>query len=1075
MHKIKRLVVVLLMAMVMTFFVLSLPRANAQPAPAEQSFSPARQASVLSGHDAPLTPRIGIVYADLSARRLYDGFGEKDYAQLYAAVQHQAMMAGVPYDLLYETDLLTLTNIIQYDALIMPHFYYVTGTLASTIGQNLETASADYGVGMIAADLFMTFNEAGPPQWIGASRLQNLFGVTFGTYRSNVTGTLRADDVTHPVMQGYGPGDVIHTYDDGWHGYYWFTPTAGITATSLVELWDETNEITTTAVWATETSTGTRNVHFSTIHDLGNRHLLWQAIQWVVYGDELAPANLKLGRQTNLFVSRNDMDQSQFIDLQQGLGSDGVTNRLFHEFLTPWKAQYNFIGSFYLNLGYDFIVPADPNCYPGSTATRDRITYPDLTSWACTKWSTDANGPGIAPTYTLYLNDGHEIGSHSYTHIAPGLYPSSGNDMNGITPGDRYFEFADSMDIIGQNLGITLTGAAGPGNPENFDVARELAAGGYMDYFSGGYSSSSVGFPNVFGRLTPDFGVVYMAPNLSFDFSMVQVQGLTPAQAEIRWQEEYLDLNEYANQPILHWPWHDYAIAAPDSNATYSVTMFTSLLNLAHGDNAEFLTADDLQRRIRAFEGAQLALTPRPDGVTAQVVGSGFGRSALQTRPSTGQRITAVDGWYAYNDDHVFLPRDGGTFAVHYGVAPLDVTRIVTLPMRADLHSVTGNGGDIAYTFHGEGSVFLEVNVPVGLDTADAQVTGTSAYTFTGNTLEMRFETIGTHTAVVSFPVTNLTLEKQVTPTEAIPGGAITYTIFLTNNGQATAQGIQLVDTMPLSVTNITAVASGGVTINAQTGTPPNYQWQLADMPAGTAGRIQITGIVHTATTPGSTLTNNATVSTSNTEGNSLDNSAAVSTLVSTTARCQLRQGELYTFYPSAALSLTIQTDVLGDLHCIRVAAEVGNHPAVDPDAFEQAGLRADSRWWRLSALDNSGADASGTFSLTLTLPTSFEPTASDKLCRYLDPQTPGDQVWACGYSSHTVNPHSITQQNVTEFSDWIVAQNVGPTAVSMSNLQVVHEGGNTAVVTLLFLLLLTLTLWTGHRYLWRRPHKNHR
>jgi serralysin len=373
--------------------------------------------------------RIAIVYSDVSAKNWYS---ERDYTQLYASVQHQAMMSGLPYDLIHDTELLTLTNILRYDALILPFNPNIALANLPRVQQNLLRAVHNYGIGLISSSNFLTNDENDNALLDNYARLRLLFGLDPNAYGGPISATLKADDVSHPVMREYGPGDVVHHYlnENGpqTHFYALFVPettgTIALSSASLVSLTNHINSSVNTAVWATET--GARNVHFGTPQYMGDRNLLWQAIQWVVYGDELAPVNLKLGRQTNLFVSRNDMDQSQFIMEQQFLGSAGVTNKLYQDFLVDWKQRYNFVGSYYLNIGYDFTSPTDSRCYSGNTTgSVDRLTFgrdSDQEGLACTRWLNDnvlSTEPGIVITYTLYLSDGNEIGSHSYTHLPP--------------------------------------------------------------------------------------------------------------------------------------------------------------------------------------------------------------------------------------------------------------------------------------------------------------------------------------------------------------------------------------------------------------------------------------------------------------------------------------------------------------------------------------------------------------------------------------------------------------------------------------------------------------------------------
>ena len=60
----------------------------------------------------------------------------------------------------------------------------------------------------------------------------------------------------------------------------------------------------------------------------------------------------------------------------------------------------------------------------------------------------------------------------------------------------------------------------------------------------------------------------------------------------------------------------------------------------------------------------------------------------------------ALTNWYAYDDNSVFIPRNGGQFTINLGATQDNVTRITSLPMRAELESVTGNGTSLDLHFH---------------------------------------------------------------------------------------------------------------------------------------------------------------------------------------------------------------------------------------------------------------------------------------------------------------------------------------------------------------------------------------
>lgn len=676
--------------------------------------------------------RVGIVYSQTTAENFWD---EKSYAQLYASVQHQVMMAGIPFDLIHEDALADYTNLINYDALIFP--YYNSVDMDTTVSGDfaylaqLETSLNhivyNYGIGLIVAGDFMTNDRNDAP--ISADtyrRHQNLLGLQLEAYAGPVNYEIRANTVAHPVMQAYTADELILPYAMQYYNVY--EPFAGQAITSLAQLVDTTNSQTYDGMIATET--GGRNIHFGTTQIMADRNLLWRAVQWVVYGNERV-LELQLGRFDSIFLSRNDMDQTQFIE-----EVPFVVEPLYDNYLVDWKNTYNFVGSYYINIGAD-LPPDDPNCYVGAPEVANP-TYPGLL--ACTDWDLSR------PLYLDYIALGNEVASHSYTHLPDTLYFPA-NTLNSLTPAERLFELRDSMAVIAAGLSVPVVGAAQPGDPEALFVTEEIDTAGYMDYFSGGYSSVGAGFPSAFGYLSPDYTTVYLAPNMTFDFSLVVFQGMTPAEAEAYWQQEFHNLTTHGSQPIIHWPWHDYALTV--ELPTYSEAMFTSLLNTAYTANTEFTTAADAAERITAFRNASLTVSPLSAGneLTATVDAADVGRSSLKLE--TGSDVIAhVDNWYAYNDDHIFLPQNGGTFRAQLGATADAVTHITHLPMRAELLSLVGDGTELTYTFNGEGAVVLELNIPPN---AILMHEGADSVNLVGNIFTMQFDDNAAHTGRVYF------------------------------------------------------------------------------------------------------------------------------------------------------------------------------------------------------------------------------------------------------------------------------------------------------------------------------------
>jgi len=104
------------------------------------------------------TQRIGIVWSETTANKFFD---KTAYAQLFMAVQSQAMQAGMPFDLLTESDLTNLSKLSGYSTLVFPSFSNVQASQASAIASTLEQATKQYGIGLIAAGNFMTSDENG--------------------------------------------------------------------------------------------------------------------------------------------------------------------------------------------------------------------------------------------------------------------------------------------------------------------------------------------------------------------------------------------------------------------------------------------------------------------------------------------------------------------------------------------------------------------------------------------------------------------------------------------------------------------------------------------------------------------------------------------------------------------------------------------------------------------------------------------------------------------------------------------------------------------------------------------------
>jgi Ca2+-binding RTX toxin-like protein/peptidoglycan/xylan/chitin deacetylase (PgdA/CDA1 family) len=717
--------------------------------------------------------KVAIVYSETTAAKYFDLTA---YSQLFMAAQSQATMAGVPFDVLSEDDLTDALKLASYDAIVFPSFSHVPDGQLAAIEGALKSAVYDYGVSLIAAGDFMT-NDAAGNSLPGDSyaRMKTLLGVTFEGYGTGDV-SVRAADTAHEMMDGYQPDELIRDYANV--GYLHFQPvTAGATVLADQTVGGQTYN----AVLATQT--GANHVHFATDALLADNNMLWQAIQHVVKEPGGIEIGLQMSRQTSLFASRNDMDQSQeTYDVSPDSGP-GIYDVML-PVLQQWKADYNFVGSYYINVGDN---PPD-----------------QMTDWSVSR-----------PYYQQMLAMGNEIGTHSYTHP---------HDTNVLTAAQIAYEFNQSQLVIEQQLGINVTGTAVPGDPEKLATATQIIQ--YFDYMSGGGSAFGAGWPGAFGYLTPELAdKVYLAPNVSFDFTLTGWLGLTPEQAEEAWAKEWGALTNHAEVPIILWPWHDYGptewIVDPPEGSKFTTEMYTNFIALAAASGTEFVTLADLAQRIASFEKSSVQTSVAGNVVTATVTGSDVGKFALDI--DGGQTIQKVEGWYAYDSDSVFLPRNGGQYSIVLGAAPDDVTHITALPARAELLSVTGDGTNLAFSAIGEGKLVIDLKNPAGLTLT---VAGAEIVSLVGDRLELNLAGLGRHDVDVTLSTSPVNHAPIITSN----GGGDTATVVVPENGTAVTT-VKATDQEPGALKY--AIAGGAdaaaFTIDESTGvlafkTAPDYE-----------------------------------------------------------------------------------------------------------------------------------------------------------------------------------------------------------------------------------------------------------
>ena len=710
--------------------------------------------------------KVGIVYSATSAAQYFGGgqAGETAYADLFMSAQHQAEAAGVSYDILTEADLTNTAKLAQYSALIFPDMQNVQSSQVGAIVNSLNQVVYDYHVPIITAGEFMTNDQTGAPlpgnPYINMQTLLNVTQSSFGTatYSVSADPTALADD--NPIMASYSANELIGgasgQFAGTTQGYYTNTgylTFSGVTQPATV-LADINIQGGPSLPGVVQTVTGGTNTVFATTGLLGDSNLLQHAIQNAVFGTTPS-LSLDITRFAGVVASRTDMDQSQFpSDVSPGAGQQGIYDQLI-PILQQWKQQYNFVGSFYINIGDD-ANPANENS----------------TNWAVS-----------APYYDAIMAMGSEIGNHSYTHlINPPAVDANGNPVptvlvngvpvsawdentntlyvtppaNGSAPNWTYnYEFGQSKTIEQQQLGITIAGAAVPGANDTFSDSQQImqyyqtvAGSGLTGYVSGGWTGVGSGAPNAFGYLSPtDTGSVYIAPNITFDFSEVEYQQKTPTQSLADWESLFNQLSANSDVPIIVWPWHDYGATDWPTNGPgttppgYTTQMFTDFIAYASAANYEFVTEEDLAARIAAQQAATLSETTNGNVITATITPSptapDLGAMALNVvNGAAGQVIQNAGNWYAYDASSIFLPYAGGTFNVTLGTTQDDVTHIDSLPMRADLQSLTGDGSNLAVSMTGDGVVDIHVKTP---GTNIISIQGAPAASLNGDDLSLTF------------------------------------------------------------------------------------------------------------------------------------------------------------------------------------------------------------------------------------------------------------------------------------------------------------------------------------------------
>ena len=368
--------------------------------------------------------------------------------------------------------------------------------------------------------------------------------------------------------------------------------------------------------------------------------------------------------------------------------------------------------------------------------------------------------------------------------------------------------------------------------PETLTTSEQIIQ--YFNYISGGYASVAAGYPGAFGFLTPGLtNSVYLAPNTSFDFSLVEYQKLGAEGAAAAWAQEWnqLAIGIFAFATVV-WPWHDYGPTAWGVTSPYTTQMFTDWIQRAYLAGDEFVTAADLASRIQSFAQSDVTSTVNGNVITVSVASAHAGAFALNVAGQGTQVIQNVANWYAYDNDSLFLPEIGGNYTITLGTAADDVTHITALPMRGDLLSVTGDRLNLSFSMIGEGDVFIDLGL--GSATSTPIVTGATIVSRVGDLLDLKLTGLGQH-------------DVSLLMTVPLPTEVVSTLLFSADTGSSAIDFVTNTAAQTILGTLSAALGLGDV---VQLSLDNGATWLAATATAGTA----------TFSLPGVTLTASGTL-----------------------------------------------------------------------------------------------------------------------------------------------------------------------------------------------------------------------
>lgn len=187
----------------------------------------------------------------------------------------------------------------------------------------------------------------------------------------------------------------------------------------------------------------------------------------------------------------------------------------------------------------------------------------------------------------------------------------------------------------------------------------------------------------------------------------------------------------------------------------------------------------------------------------------------------------------------------------------LTVTSVGPFPTTSNIPpSITLTAGQTA-TF------IITVTVPANATPTDQSVTVITAT----SGLSPALQAVDTDTTNVE--LADVAIVKFDDPDPVAAGGVLTYTLVYTNNGAATAQNVQITDTLPVGV-NFGGMVSANPALPTPAGAGQTRVWTVGTLASGSSGSIVFTVTVNSNTS--GIITNSVVITTSTPDSNLSNN-----------------------------------------------------------------------------------------------------------------------------------------------------------------------------------------------------------